>query len=512
MIWETKRILGILLFVCCLISCDGRSQKDTSIPFEPEPTEPSFIPATVPYCWEKSLGAEDARVQILLDASGSMVGFRKAMPRLSDWLRKGVSQLIGNSIHLSHFRQAQFTQERGIHNLTHWNQPPAPFQPGGNTNLHDAIRESIEYDLSMIVTDGVGATGSGGSRDCPGGVDASCVARALRDAIHAEGSRGGGSERGLWIIPLAAVYDGKFYTEEMLDPAQFGSSKTIDHVESEVGIEVRVINPSTDNTGRLTFNYRGPRYLLLIILSREADLGRNAVYALMNNATFSGIDTKRNLGDLRSDLLTFMPIEVYPGFLSPVSWQDMRRADNPDMFIGTMDAKLSGGNTIKMDCLPDERAEGVFELSGKVQSTGGACIDLHMLPAFSFEMRPESSAQQEKLAQVLRNVRRADNSYNNINLHLSCPADSLVLGLCSSPSKERWTASMNYAAAADCLDDSSCQEESSHGLVRRLSTTRPSLEPHRIYGFEALLEGFLRSVSEDERRLVLAELGFCQQN
>ena len=67
-----------------------------------------------------------------------------------------------------------------------------------------------------------------------GGVDAACVARALKEVIHAQSPEGNDLDRGIWVIPLLANYDGTFYTEEPIFPTNFNAEETIKQVRADI--------------------------------------------------------------------------------------------------------------------------------------------------------------------------------------------------------------------------------------------------------------------------------------
>ncbi|HWW75262.1 MAG TPA: hypothetical protein VNZ44_07700, partial [Pyrinomonadaceae bacterium] len=187
---------------------------------------PAFMERPVKFCWQPPPAPWSGGVQVLLDSSGSMVGFRRAVPQVVNWLQHGVSQLQTSTLNVSNSRLCQFSeglgaQGGGFGNCTDVARPLPRFEPAGNTNLHAAIASAKDFGLSFILTDGVAATGGGRAGDCASGVDAACVARSLRGVVSTPGSQPERVNWGVWVLPLAANYEGKFFTEEAVAPASF---------------------------------------------------------------------------------------------------------------------------------------------------------------------------------------------------------------------------------------------------------------------------------------------------
>lgn len=463
----------------------------------------------VPFCWSPPASASEARVQVLLDASGSMVGFEDEVPRIVDWVRKGVSQLRGLTISIPEggFRTAQFDQSHGIHRSTGWNEPMASFSAQGNTNLHAAIQQASDRDLTFVLTDGVAATAVGGSGECPGGVDASCVAKALRNVTHGAGQSG--KRGGLWVLPLVTQYSGKYYTEQYPPSGKFSAGQVVDRVESEIGGDVVVQNIGTSSSGRMTFNYRGPRSLALFVLANDIEIGRAAVHALWQNAPISDLRQIESLNNASSATPNVVrPIEVYPGFVNEVEWEELAKVKDGILHKGPMKTELlTDKNTqIRMKCLPGKAAQGAYHLRGRRKKEGG-CTRFHVLPAFSFEMQSVGGANGH-LKTALQDYRRAEKSlYSDLRVTLSCPATG-SLPSCENPVQARWVADTDYQEGANCLSNGGCAQ-AQHQLLRSMSTTSPRTEPHRIFGFDRTMELFYREMGKDKRRLMLGRLELC---
>lgn len=512
-------LTGILLLMAsCGKACPPRSTNSSHGPAPQDHSKAVFIDRPITYCWQRPLQARHGNVQILLDSSGSMIGFKNAVPHFVNWIQHGVSQLEGSTLVLDSSRVCQFSesfqQSPSIGNCSSFNQPQASFTPTGGTNLHEAIKSSDDYALTFILTDGVAATGGQGPSGCAGGVDAACVARALRDAVHAQSQDGEDVGRGLLIIPLFTNYDGTFYTEEPITPNNFQSAETIQQIRADIGKQAVIQDPRLGNDGRLVFGYQGPRAMLLIVIARWADLGRDAVQALWDRTSEVGVQRIDQMKDFSSGVSIFSPIEVYPGFISPVNWQSLKELDNPAASQTTLDVSLdntsSNSPTISVECPSSNTSIGTYDLTGSVgdlnQSSG--CVPIRLLPAFTFGFRAVRAEDDQALPQFLAAYEPREGSYADLQLTITCPGDSVrICG--DSPIPVQWTAYMNYAEAANGL--ASPNGHAVQQQVQSMSTAHPSREPHRIFAFLPTLENFYREVAQDQRSAILARLNFCRK-
>ena len=218
MISPTVRLSRVLVLAMALLVSCRRTPPHRTLPNFPPAADPAIPAAGFTFCRDDRGVPVQARVQILLDSSGSMVGMQKLVPQLTNWMQHSLSLLRRSSLEIREGRVCQFSTrfETGgasfpgqcSPSLT---QPLQGFQAGGDTNLHRAIESAAQYDLTMILTDGVAATGSGGAGDCASGVDAGCVARSLRSVVTSRSpSRREAEDWGFWLIPVVVPYDGKF--------------------------------------------------------------------------------------------------------------------------------------------------------------------------------------------------------------------------------------------------------------------------------------------------------------
>jgi len=500
-----------LVAASCGRSC-GRRAPGNGLEDPGSPSAPLFMNKPVTFCWERPLNLRRGDAQILVDSSGSMSGFSQAIPPLVTWIQHGISQVQQSSMTVENARLCQFNQRIGIADCTPSGRQLTQFKAFGNTNLHDAIRSAKDYALTFILTDGVAATGGLGSGDCANGVDAACVARSLKEVVNFRATTGEDLDTGIWVMPLLANYNGAFYTEEQIAIADFRSEETIKQIRSDVEAEAVIQNPRTDSNGRLEFDYRGPRALLLIVIARWSDVGRNATQALWERSEYMSVRRIEGMKEFTSGIATFTPIELYPGFLNKVTWQAMQEPQDASEIKGTIDAVLKPEDknpTIEVICPQNDTGEAVYRLSGVTAEAGrvSGCVPLRMLPAFDFRFRTAREDDQDTLAQFLTSYQRSGDAYTELRLNLACSM-SHPRPCESNPVAAQWTASINYMGAAEGLA-SGARSQTVHQQVKNISTVSPNREPHRVYAFSTTLENFYREIGKEQRDIVLANLNIC---
>lgn len=517
-----RTFLTSVLLMCVLLwlltSCRQQPISNGVIGGRQDSASLVYMEQPVKFCWRRPARPWSGGAQILLDSSGSMGGFRRTVPPLVNWLQHGISRLQTSTLNITgsrlcHFSEG-FVQSRGLGNCAEIGAPASRFEPAYNTNVHMAIASAKDYGLTMIVTDGVAAsTGGRASDDCANGVDASCVARALRDVVSTQGSQPEGINWGVWVIPLAANYDGLFYTEEPIAPASFDATLTQQKVRNETGVQPLIQNPSQGRDGRLNFNYRGPRLMLLIVIARWADLGRSAVEALWERMEGLGIRRASNLQDLAalSDrIAAFPPIEMYPGFVDRVEWNALEASEEAGESRGTMDVYFAKEKqAIEMTCPAGETGAGIYHLSGKSPDAErvSGCVGIRVIPPFTFEL--QAAGQDDDLTQFVQDFARQDNSADRLRLALACDMSS-PRPCPNNPFIAQWVGLMRYEKAADVLASGGDY----HTVLRHImeiSTRHPNAEPHRIYGFADTLEAFYREMSSEQQSVIAGELQFCHR-
>jgi hypothetical protein len=454
-----------------------------------------------------------------------MVGAQKLIPQLTNWMQHSLSLLRRSSLEVREGRVCQFSTrfEKGATSFPgqcspSLTQPLQGFQAGGDTNLHRAIESAAQYDLTLILTDGVAATGSGGAGDCASGVDAGCVARNLRRVVTSRSpSRKEAEDWGFWLVPVVVPYDGKFFSEQKLAAATFDPKVAVDHVRSDTGQMVTIGEPYQLKDGELAFeSYQGPRAMLLIVLARSTTLGRGLVQALWERTDFLDIRQLRSLKDYSGSLSAFPPMELFPGLAETLEWHSLA-ASTSDAPVGTIDATLAeagrdgGRRKIRVSCPPQGRGEGYFSLQGQPRRTTkvSGCVQIQVLPAIKFGLEPESESDREALSALVPSYQLTHpHDLSSLNLKLSCgPA---AVRTCENSITVDWRASMHYETTADCLADPQCEDRAPK-FIRDLSTLKPQEYPDKIYGIAETLQEFFRLASHDVKSQSMGQLDVCRE-
>ena len=510
----TLILLAILTLSGACRSCRRAPANQSPCADSPTESAPVFVNQPVNYCASRPIQLRQGRVQMLVDSSGSMVGFKNAVPQLVNWAQHSFSLLNTAALQIQSSRLCQFSQALpgGVANCAS-GQTLTSYQPSGATNIHEAIRAAKDYDLTLILTDGAAATGKEGLGDCARGVDIACVAHALRDAMHATIEDGTTADWGLWLAPLIAGYDGVFYSEEPMS-GDFQERKVVEQIRADLGVEVEVTNPRTGAGGDLIYQYRGPRALLLIVIARRTDVGRAELQALWERAEFLGLKRLKQMREFSAGAACIQPMEVYPGFLNTVQWQKLTEPSDPGQRSGTIDVSLAAQAnqaSIQVSCPKNGAGAGVFTLNGQTADAGrvAGCVPINLLPGFSFQMRATRADDEAALRQILKRAERQGERSEQLRLCLECSLDAPRY--CNDrPAQAQWVAFMNYQHAAEGFAAGKA-DNPVYQQIRDFSTTQPSLEPHRIYAFSATLGAFYRDVASDQRSVALSQLNFCHQ-
>jgi hypothetical protein len=451
-----------------------------------------------------------------------MKGFTTSLPTLLTWVEHSISGLRGSSLELASRETCQFNQRQGVFGCTSTMDLPG-YRPSSDTNLHQAIRKARDADLTFIVTDGVAATGQGGAGDCASGVDATCVARALREAVlplaghgeeSEEGPSGGGegADPGIWVLPVVTTFDGTLYTEEPISPQEFNPQETTEEIQAQLEKETLVRDPQQGKDGRLSFYYRGPKELLLIIIARDHTLGRDAVWSFWNQASLREVKRLERLRDYSTGVGALPAIEVYPGYLSHIRFASVQPTDEPSEHSGTLDVTFEPGggrSRLRLDCPVNRSGEGVFLLQGERRDRpqSGTCVPIQQLPAYSLRLEASRErADKADLDTIIRGYRR-EGGKEVLRLDLACGAGPRrPCG--DKPVPVQWNAWRDYSRTAEEI-----AAGKSGGIalssILDTSTTQPNREPHRVFGLAATLQAFYELVEQDARRLTLAEFDVC---
>jgi len=510
-------ILGVVLATVLVgTTCGGqRASRSNTCELHLSDAGPKLEWVTdVPNCVEPPSSPWSARVQLLIDNSGSMNGFKGVMPTVQLWMRQGLSSLMGSFVRLHNpSRGCYFNQKTGIGQCiglaAGFDSPFRPFRTEGDTNFHAAILSAKEYDLSLIVTDGVDFTGSGNG-DCAGGVDAACVANSLMEVMEVYGLTGAPDAGGAWIIPLASEFDGTYFSEQHIPPEDFKSFDVIQTTRNEVKQDVRIEKMRQEKNGDLIYNYHGPREWFLLVIARPAVLGRAAVNGLWQKVGMPDVHSLTSISDLKDGLGVFKPVEVFPGYLPP----GKLGALHP---LG-MEQDVTG----KTECPPIEvgwwRENAVVKLNSVVhgealrrltmsrENSPAKCSPLGMAMPFQMWLEKRGGGAPPN------SIHAYSLSWNKASLDVHLVADkSSTLPTCGKADSldVLWTAQPNFGDAADCLVTDSCTSGYT-GMLRQIDATDPASQPHRVFGLVPTLKMFWNQAGKKSQKSSLAELGLCQ--
>ncbi|HKR64441.1 MAG TPA: hypothetical protein VJZ00_11980 [Thermoanaerobaculia bacterium] len=494
-------IAVVVLIVLILLVSYLVGTQTPVVPPPPDAPKAGVITLTepVPYCPAPTTDAMPARVQVLLDSSGSMMGVRPSVLGILRWLDQSVSRIRNSATNITELRLAQFDARRGILASPNFSALAADYQPSGRTTLHEAVAASRDYELTFIVTDGVAAAGSG-SGSCAAGVDAACVARALRDAVHVEQTSTVAPQPGIWLVPLWVRHSGIFYTEKPVAVADFDNASSLQQVFGEVSQHVSISNARTDLEGDLVFDYTGPRGILLIVIAHSDDLGRRVIAALHERMQENGIAPIAAIREANTPLAAFPAMELYPGYVPPLEWTRFSESDQE--ISGTLDALMSG-RTIAVECGPGVN-EGDFTLEAR-RRAGPRCVDILQVPAFEFDFVAAAPADQPAVTSFISAWRHEMTSEKEM-FHLTLQCGGGAERPCSSnPLAATWTAHSRYDRSHEANEKASGAD----ALIHSIATTDPVTQPHRIFGLDSLVTIFFDEVQQDRRRIPLAGLELC---
>jgi hypothetical protein len=469
-------------------------------------TDVTQIAEPVTYCVDKAVDVPRGRVQVLVDASGSMKGVRGPVLNYVRWLEQGISRLRDSALGIDQFRIAGFDKGRGQATASSVGEFVKSYEPRGETTLHEAIRASKDWDLTFIITDGVAAAGAG-SGDCASGIDAACVARALRDALYVERtSTVAPPAPGIWIIPLWTRHAGVFYTERAVSVADFDRNASLESIHQEIEQDVSITQQRSDRGGNLVFEYTGPRALMMIIISHSADLGRAAIVALRERMIENDVTTVESIRSSTATLGAFPPLELYPGYLPRVEWSSLAEDDNV-VPKGTMDVDFVDRRRISVACQAKTINEASYVLTSKWKRPGARCASIYQLPMFEFGFLGSGGEKEEALSSFIREFhRQRKTDGDEFKLALTC-GQQQERPCSSNPVRAQWVARPRY--------DQTGREGDSGAkptIVSSLTTTDLTKQPHRIYGFAPLLSYFFDEVAKDNRQIVLADIEVCHRD
>lgn len=448
-------------------------------------------------------------VEVLIDSSGSMTSVRAALPRLVNWVDLAVSRVRGSALDVASTALCEFNAKDGIGGCKSSIALRNDFRGTGNTNLHDAIRRSVGNELTFIVTDGVAAAGSSASSgNCATAVDAACVARALRDAVHPDGETRGETSRGVWLVPLVAPHDGVFYTEKPIPVGSFDSEAAHEQIRSDIDVDVAIRDPRIDASQRLNFVYRGPRVLLVIVIANVTEVGRAAVAALAETMEQADVRSLKSLKNYNAGIAAFAPVELYPGLAVPIQWGSAVEED--DSTVGTIDARLEG-DTLYLDCPRNSVNEATHIVAATTRAAPrqSRCVDILSFPGFNYRLHAAKPDTDKVLASFITSYMPRDPlaSKSELSLRIRCGGDQARRSCADNPLRTQYTAAANYTDTSRAFAEP--QADSAVALMNAISTRQPQREPHRVYALSDTLRIFYDELSGEQYRVSLGALTIC---
>lgn len=451
------------------------------------------------------------RVQLLTDGSGSMNGFRSAVTPLQLWMRQGISVILGSYIQLRNFRACYFSGrlDSGFGGCSaDFNTAQPAVDIKGNTNLHSAIHSARDFDLTMLLTDGVAYTGAG-TGDCAGGVDAACVARSLLEVVRSYQVVSPDELPGIWIFPLISQFEGIFYSEQTIRSQDFAAQSAVERIQKDVRQLVTIQNVRQTEAGELIYEYQGPRVIFLVIIARRHDIGLATVHSLWEQMQQTGINRLETITDWKAGIGAFHPVEIFPGSLPRIEWQNP-----PDPFTSAIPSQrnfcglvgltelgqFARDKSIKLECRSAKSGEVLLRLPFRQTEGQPQFVPIGMLAPFRFDLRPSTGSMLVSYDSSWKEAR--------LDLHLKCAGPTGPSGSGSGTVKYAWIASPDLAKAADCLANPVGQDCSSDDvlLLRTLNADNPAGQPHRSFGLIPTLRFFLNDAKDLAAPSTIAEL------
>jgi hypothetical protein len=419
---------------------------------------------------------------VLIDDSASMTGFGKsAISRFAFWMNQSLSQVRQRGFQWVDTRGCYFSTGRPLADCDTRQVTPGGFRGTRDTTLHEAVEYARKFQLAVILTDGSSAAGQN-SGDCASSVDAACIGRALATTLELRPGELRGLLPGIWIIPLIANYDGRFFTEQPITPDAFDKSAAVANSTRESKTQTAVVNPELGYRKLLEYGYTGPRGLFALIFSRDVQLGRAMAGAMMSRRSFSQIGFASGWRDFSGGLAAMDPIEVFPGIVPHVEWISARGAERA---CRTLDINLRGDKELSIAC-PNEVDRTVVTLRARPAAAGSECVVIRNLPVMRVKARttmPPSAVEDFRWSGSL-----SDSSEPlTLHLQLQCRKSWHFNAWLAWASARDFSASAARMAANRAM---SLAEQT----VFALSAPEVAYHPNRIFQLRELLEKFYRNV------------------
>jgi hypothetical protein len=494
---------SFLLVSCCVaIQAVAAGQPCKLPPLTGAPGVPGG--GEVRHCAPEKAPVSTASLAILVDDSGSMAGHGAVMPQVLSWFELASSRLAARGLKFSETRGCYFSSARPLGQCKDATLRSKTFQGKGGTTLNEAVQLASQFDLAVIITDGVGTIGGGPA--CAGGVDAACLAAVLAAALQPRGGEPRGVVPGLWILPLVSFFDGTLFTEQAFRPDQFDAQRAAEKVTADTGFTAAIRNPRTGSDGLLAYDYRGPRMFLAFVIARPAELGRTFLGALAAAEAFSRISPVASLQQLSQGVARLPPIEAFPGIVPRVSGFASAKLD--PKACRTLSANLVGPAQFRIDC-PNPLDEGTLYLTSPAPLVSSECIVLQSLPAQSPRLVSSDAANSPVKDYRWTGSTTDSNRPFQLSLRLQCRRNWSFpcpkQGLMTS-----WRVTLDYRASGSRL--ATVAQSPAERTVANISATSVIDQPHRLLQLREALEGFYRSISvtTPSTEQELARLTICK--
>ncbi|HXG07846.1 MAG TPA: hypothetical protein VNI77_11040, partial [Nitrososphaera sp.] len=309
---------------------------------------------------------------------------------------------------------------------------------------------------------------------------------------------------------IVTMFTGSFFTEAPLSKENYQPERIRKNVEEYFGLSAETDNPQVESKlGTLMFRYKGPRFLLALVISEHAELGRAFLQFVYLKAEFSGTKKIMSPGEFKQGLALMPPVEVYPGFAKSPKWTRIEAVRGPggrNLQTGNLSGQLAESNRITVSCQRDRVNSGPFTLSAVDRASPDSVL-IRVLPSRRLVLEGGGS-------RFLRNAKwdnnRADATTNNLMLSFGLVCDQSWSVTCGSKVEQvKWDILPNYEESSSSLRDTSTKSASLR-YVQSLSTINPADEPHRIYGLVDLIAS-LYSWNLPVRKQNFTFLEFCQR-
>jgi len=351
------------------------------------------------------------------------------------------------------------------------------FRGQGETALDKAVSAASDRDLTIIFTDGIAAAATGGGSDCARGVDTACVAMRLENFARAQVGGPIESHAGIWLVPLRLDFAGVLYTEEPRNIASFNSMEAMKSAAEDLKVAVKISKPRLGSDRLLQFEYVGPRYGFLLILSREARTGRAFVQELARRAK-DFASTGQSISGRTMEAET--PLELFPGYIADV--EQVQTSALPDRYRKIKNFALRPDDKTgvrRISC--DAGVIGELTFTTRGSNAGTNCAGLVSIPVLEFDPPIRVGAPDKLSLNLFKQLPKT---------RLSC--DSLP-DCASSAAIIRFPLKVNGRRTVTTVDqDGSAQREA----LRRYDTKSLALAPHRIHSLGELVRNFYNRLGE----------------